>query len=65
MDNKPEKYIVTFDLMMPNATRKTQYPIEVMAESRVEALAMAEVEWMRITGDYDSRISKVNNPKGE
>ena len=62
MEDKPEKYTVIFDLMMPGATRKTQYPIEVCAISRVEALAMAEVEWNKITGDYDPRISKT---KGE
>jgi hypothetical protein len=57
-EDKTEKYIVIFDVMMPGATRKTQYPITVDAASRVEALALAEDEWNTITGNYDTRITK-------
>jgi hypothetical protein len=53
-------YDVTFKVVMPGQARATDYKIAVKAESRVEALAIAEAEWEKQVMAYDNSIKQVS-----
>jgi hypothetical protein len=54
-----ENFDVVFDVKMPGAQKKTPYTISVKADSRGDALAIAEAKWQEITGQYDVRVISV------
>lgn len=57
--DKMEDFDVVFDVKMPGASKKTPYTIRVKAESRGDALAIAEAQYQEITGQYDVRVLSV------
>ncbi|MFA5213311.1 MAG: hypothetical protein WC406_08260 [Methanoregula sp.] len=58
--DKMEDFDVVFDVKMPGALKKTPYTIKVTAaDSPGEALAIAEAQYQKITGQYDVRVVRV------
>ena len=53
-----ENFDVVFDVKMPGAQKKMPYTIRVKADSRGDALAIAEAQYVEITGQYDVRVNK-------
>lgn len=62
--DKMDEFDVVFDVKMPGASRKTPYTIKVKAESRGDALAIAEAQYIEITGQYDVRVNKCTGKHG-
>ena len=62
--DKMEDFDVVFDVKMPGASKKTPYTIRVKAESRGDALAIAEAQYQEITGQYDVRVNKCTGKAG-
>ncbi len=62
--DKMEDFDVVFDVKMPGASKKTPYTIRVKAESRGDALAIAEAQYQEITGQYDVRVNKCTGASG-
>lgn len=62
--DKMNEFDVVFDVKMPGASKKTPYTIRVKAESRGDALAIAEAQYQEITGQYDVRVNKCTSVSG-
>jgi len=61
MDTEPESiFKVRFDVVMPGMQKPSSFTIDVKASSRVEALARAEGEWEKITGQYDVSVKEMS-----
>jgi hypothetical protein len=54
-----KNFEITFDVIMPGQIKQSQYKLQVPADNRVDALAIAQEEYAKIVLQYDVKIKEV------
>lgn len=58
-DDATRDFKVTFHVVMPGQIKSSAYSVDVKADSKVEALARAEEEYLKIATTYDVQVKEM------